>query len=212
MNYKKIYQGLVERATSRPEPTFFEKHHVIPKCLGGTDNDENLVKLTPEEHYVAHQLLVKIHPDNDSLVYAAQMMVPNRPNNKMYGWVRKKFIESCKKRNGEKNSQYGTVWITNGKTNRKISKEGLIPSGWKAGRVFCKPFKRGIGKRKLLRNITAEKKLERLEKLKVLHDVYISGGFLEVKNKGYPYSQQNLVSQFAKYIPEFKPQNGKRRV
>jgi len=38
----------------------------------------------------------------------------------------------------EKNSQFGTIWITNGKTNKKISKDNVIPEGWKKGRVLKK--------------------------------------------------------------------------
>jgi hypothetical protein len=37
---------------------------------------------------------------------------------------------------GEKNSQFGTCWITNGIENKKIKKEELIPDGWKKGRIF----------------------------------------------------------------------------
>jgi hypothetical protein len=33
-----------------------------------------------------------------------------------------------------KNSQYGTMWITNGEDNRKIKKMDKIPNGWKRGR------------------------------------------------------------------------------
>ena len=35
---------------------------------------------------------------------------------------------------GSKNSQYGTMWITNGIQNKKIKKEQNIPQGWKKGR------------------------------------------------------------------------------
>lgn len=64
--------------------------------MGGGDEKENLVHLTAEEHYVAHQLLVKMHPGNKSLVYATVMMGSARPksNNKIYGWVRRKFAET----------------------------------------------------------------------------------------------------------------------
>ena len=46
---------------------YVERHHILPKCVGGGDESENLVPLTPEEHYLAHQLLVKMHPDNHRL-------------------------------------------------------------------------------------------------------------------------------------------------
>jgi hypothetical protein len=139
MNYPKIYGLLVNRAKTRNFIGYTENHHVIPRCMGGTDHSENLVALTPEEHYVAHQLLIKIYPDNVSLIRAAQMMTVGRTNNKLYGWLRRKWIESLDW-SGENNSQYGTRWITDGKQNRKIDKISNIPEGWKAGRfIQCKP-------------------------------------------------------------------------
>lgn len=35
---------------------------------------------------------------------------------------------------GENNSQYGTLWITNGIENKKIKKKQEIPAGWYKGR------------------------------------------------------------------------------
>lgn len=135
MDYKKHYNLIVERARARNSVEFGEKHHIIPRCLGGSDDTENIVELTPEEHYVCHQLLVKIHPNNDSLIFAAAMMIPNRPNNKMYGWLKRKRSNSLSKiSTGSKNSQFGTIWITDGKTNRKIKKDSSIPLGWMRGR------------------------------------------------------------------------------
>lgn len=94
MDYKKIYDNIISRAKNREICGYKERHHVIPKCLGGSDDNGNLVYLTPEEHYVAHQLLIKIYPGNNKLVYAANMMCvgPNR-NNKLYGWIRRKLTE-----------------------------------------------------------------------------------------------------------------------
>lgn len=88
MNYKKIYNSIIDRAKTRIVEGYTELHHIVPKCLGGSNDSENLVSLTAEEHYIAHLLLVKIYPDNRSLWYAANMMA-NR-NNKMYAWTRKK--------------------------------------------------------------------------------------------------------------------------
>ena len=38
------------------------------------------------------------------------------------------------KQDGEKNSQFGSMWITNGTENKKIMKTDLIPKGWIRGR------------------------------------------------------------------------------
>jgi hypothetical protein len=70
--------------------------------MGGLDNERNIVELTPEEHYLAHLLLVKMHPELTKLVFAAKMMTLNssnhrRSNNKLYGWLRRRFIESISK-------------------------------------------------------------------------------------------------------------------
>lgn len=101
MNYKQIYDSLINRGLQRtlPEDTYFEKHHIIPKCMGGLNDSENLVKLTPEEHYVAHQLLVKIYPEVKGLSYAAKMMTVTSKfmvrTNKLYGWVKRAARNAC---------------------------------------------------------------------------------------------------------------------
>ena len=94
MNYQKHYDKLMNRAKNRYLNQYTEQHHIIPKCLGGNNSKTNLVQLTAEEHYVAHQLLVKLHPKNRSLIWAVHRMsagsYKNPRNNKLYGWVRRK--------------------------------------------------------------------------------------------------------------------------
>lgn len=97
MNYQLIYDRLIERGKNRVLNEYTETHHILPRCMGGTDEKANLVELTPEEHYVAHQLLVKINPANNKLIYAAMMMAAGteyvRRSNKQYGWLKRKFSE-----------------------------------------------------------------------------------------------------------------------
>lgn len=94
MDYQKIYDDIISRGSSRTLSGYREKHHILPRCLGGADNDENLVYLTPEEHYVCHQILIKLYPGNAKLVYAANMMcVGAARSNKRYGWIRRKLTE-----------------------------------------------------------------------------------------------------------------------
>ena len=97
MNYQKIYDNIVRRGQNRILEGYSEKHHIVPRCLGGTDEVTNLVSLTPEEHYLCHLLLVKIHPNNIRLVKAAMFMVSankdQQRNNKVYGWLKRQYSD-----------------------------------------------------------------------------------------------------------------------
>ena len=53
---------------------YCERHHIIPKCLGGSNDNDNLIDLLAHEHYTAHKLLALEHPENDKLVYAWNAM------------------------------------------------------------------------------------------------------------------------------------------
>ncbi len=97
MNYQLHYDRLMERARIRGTSLmgYVEKHHVLPSCLGGGDEVENIVRLTAEEHYVAHQLLVKMYPGNAKLLWAIiSMSGGNQHQNrscKIYGWLRRRL-------------------------------------------------------------------------------------------------------------------------
>lgn len=71
MNYIQIYTRLMERSTTRTLGCYTERHHIHPKCMGGVNEPHNIAILTPEEHFIAHQLLVKIYPHNKELIFAA---------------------------------------------------------------------------------------------------------------------------------------------
>ena len=60
--YSKYYYSIVDNAKSRliAENIYTEKHHIIPKSLGGSNDISNLVKLTAREHFVCHRLLARI--------------------------------------------------------------------------------------------------------------------------------------------------------
>ena len=139
MDYKKIYNSLIDRGKNRILEGYKERHHIIPRCVGGSDDGNNLVDLTPEEHYLAHLLLVKIYDGNYSLVRAAAMMVPKRPSNKLYGWLRRRLSAAMSElQSGIGNSQYGTMWIHNKeiKVCKKIPKNMILPDGWEVGRII----------------------------------------------------------------------------
>lgn len=97
MNYAAHYRYLIAKHGSVTKPIgYSERHHVVPKCLGGTDDESNLVYMSAEAHYVAHQLLVKMNPGHYGLSYAAMLMTrvgrgEVRATNKYYAWLKKRF-------------------------------------------------------------------------------------------------------------------------
>lgn len=103
--------------------------------MGGTDSKENLVDLTPEEHFVAHQLLVKLFPNNQKLIYAAAMMTRGhngrRANNKLFGWIRKQFaITHSKAMKGKKKGPKTQEHIENHRKSLLASEKKF---GWTKG-------------------------------------------------------------------------------
>ena len=55
--YTKWYYNIVENAKKRPIKGYVERHHIIPKCLGGHNKKDNIVPLTAKEHFIVHHLL-----------------------------------------------------------------------------------------------------------------------------------------------------------
>lgn len=124
MNYSAAYQRLMERALTRRLDGYVERHHVVPRCLGGLDVASNKVRLTPEEHYVAHQLLVKMHPDNHRLLWAAVAMTngtKNQPRkNKLYGWLRRALaIRTAERFRGHAKSDAARAKMSAAKLGKK---------------------------------------------------------------------------------------------
>ena len=81
MKYLRIYNKIIERAKNREINGYVEKHHIVPKCIGGNNKKDNIVSLTPKEHYICHRLLCEIYPDETKLKYAFWRMC-NVVNNK----------------------------------------------------------------------------------------------------------------------------------
>ena len=149
MNYELQYEKLINRAKDRKINGYTERHHIIPKCMNGTDEKDNLVDLTAREHFIAHLLLLKIYPKQYGLIKAVMMMTvgnsiqkEHRSMNRMYSWLKEKHSnEMSRLQNGNKNSQYGTIWVSNLdlKESKKFPKDEFSTweqEGWLKGRVI----------------------------------------------------------------------------
>jgi hypothetical protein len=129
-----------------------ERHHIIPKSLGGTDSKSNLVDVTAREHFILHYLLTKFTegPDFRKMVNAFNMMAAGSKtkgrymNSRLYDANRKHMsIFMSNNQKGEKNSQHGTMWIYERETleTKKIAIGQPYEENWLPGRGPRKPRK-----------------------------------------------------------------------
>lgn len=102
--YSKWYWDIIEKSKIRvlPVNTYKEKHHIIPRSLGGDNSKENLINLTAKEHFICHLLLVKmvVKRHKHRMAYAAwQMTMINgrgryKISARIYELLRKQLSES----------------------------------------------------------------------------------------------------------------------
>lgn len=73
--YYEFIQNIIEsRGQWNPPTSYWEGHHILPRCLGGKgysrQQHTNIVWLTAAEHFIAHRLLVQLFPTNTALLNA----------------------------------------------------------------------------------------------------------------------------------------------
>lgn len=82
MTYEQFIQNILNtRGRFSCGDEYCERHHIIPKCMGGTDAEDNLIDLFAREHFIAHKLLALENPNNKSLVASWWCMCYLRKNN-----------------------------------------------------------------------------------------------------------------------------------
>jgi len=165
MNYKRIYQELINSRLNNIPDGYKEEHHIIPRCMKGTDEPENMVYLIAREHFLAHYLLYKMYPEHDSLVYALNWMSNQKHYNqssRMYENIRKihskvqsnMMIEYFKDpKNRKKQAEKKIKYFKDPKNRKKQAK--LIKEYWanlesrkKHAEIFKKYYKDPENKKK----------------------------------------------------------------
>ena len=75
MTYDEFIENILnDRGRFNCGEEYHERHHIIPKSLGGSDDEENLIDLYAREHYEAHKLLAEENTESDKLLFALWSM------------------------------------------------------------------------------------------------------------------------------------------
>lgn len=122
--YTTWYFDIIEIGKNRSNDIHGEKHHIIPKSLGGSNSKDNLVRLTFREHFLVHWLLTKMceGKNKKKMYHAFWSMTRISETNKrvvtsyQYELCRKIFLSNI---GGTNNPMYGK---THSSETRKLIK------------------------------------------------------------------------------------------
>lgn len=118
---------------------YYEKHHILPRCMGGEDENYNYVLLTALEHIIVHIILYKLYSDNINLLYSIQRTA--RPGLTSQSLMSINRRDACSKipdilkiiskfRENHRNSLVKAVVCYDIKTNKviRVYEDGVISS------------------------------------------------------------------------------------
>ena len=189
MNYKKIYDELINTRKilnrKKNNGIYYEKHHIIPKSCGGSNDPDNLILLTFKEHFFAHRLLVEIYNGElkRKMNYALWRMSSSNKNHKriinssQYSICRQAQLNA---KTNHSRSEITKKKISDGHKGKKLSqetKEKLRKINLGKRRVISEETKKKIGEsnkgkkrtnevneKNRLRNIGKKQSIETIDK------------------------------------------------
>lgn len=152
-----IYLAKLRNWSKNDIDQYCEIHHIIPKSLGGSNSQQNLVLLTAKEHFIVHKLLTKFLTGQAQykMIYAYQLMfslgskiqfryynskehqkaknmLKTLTGPKHHAWNKPQSIEQRRKNSesnmGERNHFYGKTHSKETKAKLKIAATGVKQS------------------------------------------------------------------------------------
>ena len=153
MNYQDFINNILNsRGRFNCGEKYHERHHIVPRCLGGTNDTNNLIDLFAKEHFIAHKLLAEENPNNHQLIqaYGAMAFVKGKGQERYkltpeeYELAREALSLSLKEKYKDKTKHpcYGTHLSDEHK--KKIS-EANRRNQYCKGRILSEETKRKIG-------------------------------------------------------------------
>ena len=123
--YTKWYFEIIERYGNLNTTDYTEKHHIIPKSLGGKNETNNIVRVSARVHFILHLLLLKMTEGSHLRSMSYAFVTMRRSNKSLRNGINSRLFETYKKIAskqflGEKNPFYGKGFF--GKDNPMYGK------------------------------------------------------------------------------------------
>lgn len=202
--YTKLYWKIIN--DSNTFSGYTEVHHKIPKSLGGSNDQSNLIRLSARKHFLCHYLLTKMFLPNTREWYKmvrAFMFMSSNPseasryiNSRLYESKRSAFsFTQSKLQSGENNSQFKKIWVSYNSKDKKIQPhelEDYLSKGYSLGR-----HKKPNNKKEDRLNKKNIKHEQTKTLLLPLYQRYKNGESLRSISKDYGKSHVYLYKQFS---------------
>jgi hypothetical protein len=201
------YIKLISYAIENPSSEYVERHHILPKAMGGINDSNNLVKLNARQHFLAHLLLWKAYR-NRSMTRAFQLL-SNRFGHRINSWDYKAFKEGMKT-SDETKLKLSKAFLGRGRA--PFTKETKLKmSNARLGMIFSEETKAKMAesarKRKRIKH-TDETKKKMSQAAKIREDEKKRNGYvvpietrikLSLINKGQSWSSKRRAAYEARW-------------
>ena len=125
------YYQIINNAKQRILIKDKNSHHIIPKCIGGSNDPVNLVNLTYREHFICHRLLIKMVDVKfkSKMVYAAWQQSRSakfkgtRITSRTFSKLKEELSQSY---TGRKRMPFSEEWKSNMAESKKGSKNYMF--------------------------------------------------------------------------------------
>ena len=131
--YTKLYFSIIQSRIQSPLEGYTERHHILPKKLGGLKVPSNLIILSAREHFICHRLLTKRTTGNEriNMIFAAYALAYYRCPSRGLIKVSGKTYEKLKKdlaiaRKSSPGHNKGKVWTKEQRASMKNKTDGTI--------------------------------------------------------------------------------------
>lgn len=173
-DYLEFLQECEHHQISVSDSRNIHRHHIIPRCIGGTDEDKNLIDLSYCDHAKAHVLLAKAYRDNLALSHAAYLMSSESLDDEL----RALHLENLRLTTIQRNKEY--FFMYRGEKEeicvKRVDKEYYESLGYKEG--MSPSHRKKLGDSHRGSHHSEETKLKQSKSNKYTHvgDVWINNG------------------------------------
>jgi hypothetical protein len=98
------YKRFMDALKGQSVDGYCEVHHIVPRSLGGSNDKDNLISLTPRQHYIAHWMLWKACGGvaGRSFFMMSNLGKYGKVNSATYAQARENYSEQVKKQMAER--------------------------------------------------------------------------------------------------------------